>query len=322
MKALVWHGDRSLRYEEADDPGATEDQVVLDVSLTGICGSDLHGYRGHPGPRVPPLVLGHEAVGTVVGRPGRFAPFPIVACGRCAACARQEENLCATRGLLGLDRPGVFAERVAVAAASLVPIPDGLPDELAVLTEPLAVAASAARIDDVRDGMDVLVIGCGPIGLLAAHVARTRGARVTAADGVPGRRAAAEAVGVGEVLEDAFAAREAAFDLVVDAVGAEATCLAGIRAVRRGGRVTLIGLGAAEARIPLAQLVRDAVEVRGHYAYTRADFEDALRSLADTPPARAWLTSLSLEEGAEGFRRLVDEPGRYTKVLLRVAGDR
>ena len=319
MKALVWHGERSMAYGEVEEPSSGAEHVMLEVALASICGSDLHGYRGHPGPRVPPLILGHEAVGTVAGRDGRYVVFPIASCGRCPACLRGEENLCTTRGLLGLDRPGVFAERVAVPEASLVPVPDGLPDELAVLTEPLAVAVSAARIDAVAAGADVLVIGGGPIGLLAAHVARTRGAEVTVADAVAGRRAAAAEIGMTAVLDDASSAAVGRFDVVVDAVGVEATCLAAIRATRRGGRVTMIGLGAAEARVPLAGMVREGVTLRGHYAYTRADFVEAVRVLAHDPPTDGWLTFLPLSDGAEGFRRLVEEPDTCTKVVLRVS---
>jgi L-gulonate 5-dehydrogenase len=74
--------------------------VAFDIALAGVCGSDLHPYRGHRGPRTPPLVLGHEAVGTVRGDDGRYVVFPIVSCGACPACLRGEENLCETRGLL------------------------------------------------------------------------------------------------------------------------------------------------------------------------------------------------------------------------------
>ena len=104
MRALVWKGDDVLEVDELPDPEPGEGEVVLDVEIAGICGSDLHAYRGHPGPRRPPLVLGHEAIGTVAGRGGRYAVFPLVVCGRCAACTRGEENLCENRGLLGLGQ--------------------------------------------------------------------------------------------------------------------------------------------------------------------------------------------------------------------------
>ena len=141
MKALVWKGDRTLDYEDVADPEAGSDEVVLDVELAGICGSDLHGYRGHPGPRVPPLVLGHEMVGRLDGE--RYAVYPLIGCGACAHCAAGEDNLCASWQLIGMHRAGVFAERVVVPRRSLVPLPAGLDPRRAVLAEPLACCVGA-----------------------------------------------------------------------------------------------------------------------------------------------------------------------------------
>jgi threonine dehydrogenase-like Zn-dependent dehydrogenase len=318
MKALVWHGDRQMAVEQVQEPQTASGQVAFEVGLAGICGSDLHGYRGHPGPRVPPLVLGHEAVGTVAGRPGRFVPFPLAVCGECAACRRGEEHLCAQRGLLGLDRPGVFAERVAVPAASLLPVPDAMSDAVAAITEPYAVGLSAVRTDGIAPGMDVLVIGTGTIGALTVHAAQAAGARVDAADGIALRRDVAARLGARDVLEDADRAPARQYDVVFDCVGVEATVLAGIRAVRRGGRVTIVGLGAAVGAMPLAELVREALTIRGHYAYTREHFEQALLARAEDPPDLSWLTTLPLAEGEAGFRGLVDHPDTYAKVLLDV----
>ena len=318
MKSLVWHGDRELAIEEQDDPRPVAGQVLLDVSIAGICGSDLHGYRGHPGPRVPPLVLGHEAVGTVQGRAGRFVPFPIVACGRCRACRDGQQQLCETRGLLGLDRPGVFAERVAVGEDALVAVPDRLSDEVAVLTEPYAVGLAAANADAVGAADRVLVIGGGTIGALTAHAASRAGARVTAVDPVPLRREVVARHGAEEVLDDVAELPDGAFDVVVDAVGIEATVQAAVRASRRGGTVTIVGLGAAEGVLPIAALVREGLTLRGHYAYTRADFEQAVEVLADDPPPLDWVTTMPLDEGARGFAGLTDRPDAFAKVVLEV----
>jgi threonine dehydrogenase-like Zn-dependent dehydrogenase len=316
MRALVWHGGDRLEVEALPEPTPGEGEVLLEVELAGICGSDLHPYRGHPGPRRPPLVLGHEAVGSVQGQPGRFVVFPLVVCGACAACRRGEENLCERRGLLGLDRQGVFAERVPVRADALVPVPDGLDPHVAVLVEPLATSLSALRIDHVDAGDTVLVLGGGPIGLLAVYTALARGARVTCAEPVAERRALAERFGATTVLADAADAAPGEADVAVDAVGIEQTLRAAVAGVRSGGVVALVGLGQAEGSMPAGDLVRRGVTVRGHYAYTRRDFEDALALLAASPPPVDWLTVLDLGEGAEGFRILVEEPAAAAKVLL------
>ena len=126
MAALVWHGGRSVGLERVEEPQGASGQLVADVRLAGICGSDLHQYRGNPGPRRPPLILGHEAVVTVAGRPGRFVLYPLVSCGECEACVRDEQNLCHRRGLLGFDRPGVFADSIAVDADAHTQLSVGL----------------------------------------------------------------------------------------------------------------------------------------------------------------------------------------------------
>lgn len=319
MQGLVWHGGARLELESLPEPEAGEGEVVLEVELAGICGSDLHAYRGHPGPRVPPLVLGHEAVGSVGGRPGRFAVFPLVVCGRCPACLRGEENLCERRGLLGLDRQGVFAERVPVREDALVPIPEGLDTRAAVLVEPLATSLSALRVEGVEEGASVLVVGGGPIGLLAVYASAARGARAVCVEPVDERRAVAERLGAAAVLADTAEVEPGAADVAVDAVGIEPTWRAAIAGVRAGGRVALVGLGQPEGAVPTGDLVRRGIAVRGHYAYTRRDFEDALALLAGAPPPLDWLTVLALGEGAEGFRRLVEEPASATKVVLTPA---
>jgi threonine dehydrogenase-like Zn-dependent dehydrogenase len=315
VRALVWLGDDRLEIESLPEPTPAEDEVLFEVELAGICGSDLHAYRGHPGPRRPPLVLGHEAIGRVEGRDGTYVVFPLVVCGACSACLRGEENLCERRGLLGLDRQGVFAERVPVRADALVRVPDGLDPHVAVLVEPLATSVSSLRIDGVESGDSVLVLGGGPIGLLAVYAAVDRGARVTCAEPVDERRALAERLGA-TVLRDAADADAGAADLALDAVGIEPTWRAAVAGVRTGGVVALVGLGQADGLMPVGDLVRRGVTVRGQYAYTRRDFEHALALLAASPPPVDWVTVVDLADGAEGFRVLVEEPAAATKILL------
>ena len=174
MKALVWYGDKELRFEEAPAPNPGAGEVVLEVELAGICGSDLHGYRGHPGPRVPPLVLGHEVVGRVDGI--LYTVYPLVACGECAHCLAGEDNLCPSWRLIGMHRAGVFAEQVVVPERSLVPLPPGLEPNRAVLAEPLACCVGALAPHDVGSGTTVAVLGCGPLGLLTIYLAARQGA--------------------------------------------------------------------------------------------------------------------------------------------------
>lgn len=309
MKALVWHGTRDVTFQDAAEPEPGGDEVVLDVELAGICGSDLHGYRGHPGPRVPPLVLGHEVVGRVDG--DAYAVYPLIGCGECEHCLAGEDNHCATWRLIGMHRQGVFAERVAVPRKSLVPLPDGIDHERAVLVEPLACCVGA--LAPHGDAQFVAVLGCGPLGLLSVYLARRGGAHVTAIDPLAERRAIAERLGAADTAAELDAGD---FDLVVDAAGFEATWRAGLAGVRAGGTVVMLGLGNAEATFPMAVLVRRAVTLRGQFAYTRAEFARALDVLAEGDLSLDWLSTAPLSDGADAFANLVDRPAEYAKVVL------
>jgi threonine dehydrogenase-like Zn-dependent dehydrogenase len=265
-------------------------------------------------------VLGHEAVGRVRGRSGRFALFPLVSCGSCATCARGETELCEHRGLVGLDRQGVFAERVSIGEDALVAVPDGLADEAAVLVEPLATAVSALRREQVAAGTRLVVLGGGPIGLLTVYAGVLAGATVIAVEPVASRREIARHLGAAEAFANAAELPPPAADVVVDAVGVEATWRAGVAAVRSGGSVCVVGLGQADGAMPVGDLVRRGVTVRGHYAYTREDFGAALEMLAHRPPPRDWLSVVALDEAAAAFRRLVDRPDTVAKVLVSIGG--
>lgn len=314
MKALVWHGDREMSVDDLPAPEAAGGEVVLDVELAGICGSDLHGYRGHPGPRVPPLVLGHEVVGRLEGT--QYTVYPLVACGTCERCLAGEDNLCASWKLIGMHRPGVFAEQVAVPRRSLVPLPQGLDPRRAVLAEPLACCVGALAPHSVGEGSSLAVFGCGPLGLLAIHLAARVGAQVAAVDPVPHRLETARRLGADVAVSDAGGLEPGAATIALDAAGFEPTWRGAIDAVRNGGTVVVLGLGNAEGTFPMALLVRRAITVRGQFAYTRADFARAVEILADGDLDLGWLSWATLDDGAEAFANLVDRPAEYTKVIL------
>lgn len=320
MEALVWLGGNRLSVEDVEQPEPSAGETLVHVSLAGICGSDLHAYRGAGGKRRPPLVLGHEAVGKVDGDDRLFAVFPLLGCQACPACQAGRENLCPNRQLLGLDRPGTFAELVAVPASALVPVPVGVPAEVAALTEPLATALAVFSGFELGSGQRVAVIGCGSIGLLAVYAAARAGCTVTAADPVASRRRAAIEVGAGGVADSAEDWPAGAADFVVDAVGIERTWTAALKAVRPGGTVDVVGLGQTSGIMQVGDIVRSGLTLRGTYAYTREDFAAALAMLAEGPPATSWLEGLPLKEGPAAFESLAALRGRAVKILLQPAG--
>jgi threonine dehydrogenase-like Zn-dependent dehydrogenase len=314
VRALVWHGGQQLSVDELPDPEPAAGEVVLEVELAGICGSDLHGYRGHPGPRVPPLVLGHEVVGRLDG--DRYTVYPIVACGSCERCLAGQDNLCPSWQLLGLHRPGVFAERVAVPRASLVALPTGLEGLAAVLSEPLACCVGALAPHAPGAGSRVVVLGCGPIGLLAIHLAARAGAEVHAVDPVPERRELARRLGAAAAVEAPDALEPGAAELALDAAGFETTWRGALAAVAGGGTVVVLGLGTAEGSFPMAVLVRRAITLRGQFAYSRSDFGAAVELLAEGNLDLGWLSQLPLAQGPGAFANLVEHPAQWTKVVL------
>ncbi len=316
MEALVWLGGDRLDVEDAPAPVPRDGEVLFRVTLAGICGSDLHAFRGHGGKRVPPLILGHEAVGTIDGDERLYVVFPLEGCGECAQCRRGQENLCADRQLLGLDRPGTFAAEVGVPRSALVAVPAGVSPEVAALTEPLATSLASLKGLDLSPATSVAVIGCGSIGLLAVYAAAATGARVVATDPLADRRDVALELGAERVVDSADDLEAASVDVVIDAVGIEGTWSAGLRAVSAGGTVVVVGLGQYSGAVEIGDLVRRGLALRGSYAYTREDFAEALALLARRPPATEWLERRPLSGGREAFASLADQSASAVKILL------
>ncbi|HEY9269806.1 alcohol dehydrogenase catalytic domain-containing protein, partial [Achromobacter sp.] len=143
MKALVYTAPSQLTYREEPDPVQADGDALLRIEAVGICGSDMHAYHGHDPRRNPPLILGHEFVGTRVGgsRAGqRVTGNPLIHCGHCDFCVQGRNNLCRNRSMVGMTRPGAFAEFMAIPERCLIPVPQDMPAAAAALTEPAATA--------------------------------------------------------------------------------------------------------------------------------------------------------------------------------------
>lgn len=322
MRALVWTAPDAAELREEPRPVAGEGELLLRVRATGVCGSDLHGYRGHSPVRTPPLILGHEVV--AADEHGALHVLnPLTGCGACRLCAEGQPNLCPRRGLLGLDRPGAFAEWVKVPAANALPLPDGMPELLGTLVEPLATPVNALGSAPLGPDSVVAVIGAGPIGLLAAFAARERGVRLVTCHDLDAARvehARAHAGAVGTAAADVEPAIRAASgglgaDLVIDAVGVEATWRDALALVRPGGTVAEVGLAQGAGELEVGALVRNGVTVRGVYAYTPEDFRAALALLDRVRPSFDWVETAPLETGVELLARLARGEGPVKAIL-------
>jgi L-iditol 2-dehydrogenase len=330
VKALLLESYGALRVVEIDRPAIGDDEVLVRVGACGICGSDVHGYTGVTGRRIPPLVMGHEAAGTIesIGSAVRgFAPGDRVTfdstvyCGQCAFCRRGEVNLCDRRMVLGVScgdyrRHGAFAEFVAVPSRILHRLPDSLPFEHAAMVEALAVAVHAVERKRPAAVDRIAVIGCGMICLLTLQVLRAIGCMsIAAVDPDAARRALASRLGASSSHADATELPEVAH--VFEAVGSAVTVGAAVRAVRKGGVVTLIGNLAPEAPLPLQAVVTREITLYGSCA-SSGEYPRAIELLSSGEVEVAPLISAiaSLDEGQQWFDRLHRGGEGLMKVVL------
>ena len=329
MKALVYAGARRVELRELQRPRAAGDDVLFQVEAVGICGSDLHAYRGEDPRRVPPVVLGHEFAGIVASGPAagmRATASPLVPGGRCEYCGQGRTNLCANRQSIGLTRPGAFADYVLVPAQNLIELPPGLDATHAALTEPAATALHALHLamraaQRPLPECSMLVIGGGAIGMLAALLARAYGVqRLTVAEINPLRRASVERH-VGCAVYDPLAGGgpgDGSVDVVVDAVGAKGSRNAAFAAVKPGGVIMHIGLQDRASEIDMRKLTLAEITLSGSYTYTTADLRATVAALhAGVFGDLAWVETRRLGDGAAAFEDLDQGRSAAAKIVLR-----
>jgi threonine dehydrogenase-like Zn-dependent dehydrogenase len=313
MLALQWDGT-ALRVGDRPTPELRDGFAIVRVRLAGVCNTDLEIVRGYMGFRG---VLGHEVVGVVEAGPAASVGARVTAeinfaCGACDACARGLGRHCPTRtvmGILGAD--GALAERVRVPVANLHRVPDGVSDEDAVFTEPLAAAFEILEQVRVEPGARAVVLGDGKLGLLAAQVLAGAGARVLAVGKHDEKLAILERRGVETVRLDAY--RPEPVGLVVEATGSAMGFALASAATRPRGTLVLKSTVADEARVSLAKLVVDEITVVGSRC---GPFTPALQALAERAVDVASLVSARLPLArADEALRLAGERG-VLKVLV------
>lgn len=332
MKALVYTQPGEVRLLEQPYPALVPGEVVLKIEAVGICGSDMHAWHGHDPRRKPGLVLGHEFVGTVAdtAAPGftvgtRFTGNPLITCGTCEYCVQGRNNLCSHRTMVGMTRPGAFAEYMSIPTASLIAIPQDLPARVAALTEPAATSWHALNLTmralaRPLHECSVLVIGGGAIGMLSALLLRHLGARrLLVSEPNDLRREAVAAHARCETLDPrASQPAENAFDVVIDAVGAKVTRAQALSAVKPGGVIMHVGLQDWASEIDMRKLTLAEVTLLGTYTYTTADLRATVDALAaGVFGDLAWVHERALEDGAQAFVDLDQGRCAAAKVLLR-----
>jgi len=278
MKAALMKETGKLQIEEVEIPQPEENEVLLKVQMAGICGTDSSIYQGKL-PASLPIIPGHEAVGIIEALGAEVKRFrigqrvtihPNYFCGHCMPCEKGLTNVCISKTRLGIDINGVFAEYAAIPESALFPIPDSLSDEIAVFTEPLAVAAHGMNLVSPDREDRVLVFGAGVIGQLTLQLALLKSRDITACDLVEPRldlakrMGAKQTIGAGSSLDD----RETSFDVIYETSGAPAALEIAINLAAQGGRIVLLGLPGESHPIHTTQIVRKELRIIGSMIYT------------------------------------------------------
>lgn len=337
MKAVAIKDVKQFEIKEIPEPKADGKKVIIEVSKTGICGSDIHYWvNGEP----KGLVMGHEFSGVVLD-PGdrldlikgdRVTALPISPCGKCEACRNGDVQFCPETWNqavgLSVDNPGGLTSKIAVRSDMVIKVPDNIKDEEVAMVEPLAVGLHAAHLGRIAVGDDVLVIGAGIIGLASAEFAKKEGASyvaITETNKARGQKAVD--LGVADEYYDAsdsdlvsklMAKTNGGFDVVIECVGNGAAVNSALSLVKPGGIVVLVGVATDAVPTYTVMAVMKELVVQGAIAYTYNEFKscidliarkqvDVLKFVDDIVP---------LERVQEAYERLTSGTDAAVKILV------
>lgn len=333
MKSLVYTGPKSIEIRDLAPRRPGPGEVLLKLSLCGVCGTDIGIWSGsHPRAQAP-LILGHEFVGRVVEGGTRFArgqrvvAYPLISCGACHPCRTGSPHICASLRLIGIDGDGGMAEYLALPEDVLFALPDEIEDRIAALIEPLAVALRAVEQSGMGVADRVAVIGAGPIGLLCALVARHAGAaRVLISDIDPARLALAARLGFTPVdirhrdlVAEVLSVTEGdGADVVFECAGAGNAALDMTRIARPGGTICMASLHKAPNPVALLDIAFKELRLIGSRVYTREQFRrsiDLARSLA--PQLESLITRTLPLSAAQDLFEIIRTPDAHEiKILI------
>jgi L-iditol 2-dehydrogenase len=316
-------------------------EVRLKVAYCGICGSDVHAYfNEHPFISLP-AIPGHECSATIeklgskvsglkVGQKVTF--IPQLTCGKCYNCRNGRYNICENLKVIGAQADGAMAELFNVDSKLIVPLPDDFDLMDAALVEPLAVAVHAVKATGSLFGENVIVLGAGTIGLLLAQVSKFAGAsNVMITDVFNSRLKLAKQLGVDftinsrefsltkNYLREMFGEREVG--VIFEAVGIEATIKQAIELVRKGGRITVVGVFGKETKVNMGLVQDREISIRGSLMYLREDFEDAVELIRkEKVKVKPLITHIfELKDANKAFETAAKEKEKALKVLIKVS---
>jgi alcohol dehydrogenase len=332
MKALVYTDPNEMQLLDRPYPTMDEGEVILKIDSVGICGSDMHAYHGHDPRRKPGLVLGHEFSGVVIEslsanfkQGTRVTGNPLITCGVCEYCLQGRNNLCSNRTMVGMTRPGAFAEYMSIPAKTLITLPASLSMDAAALTEPAATAVHAINLSmkalhrPIQE-CNVLVIGGGAIGMLAALLLKHFGViNLVVAETNPLRRASIDQyVGSKTIDPITHSVTENTYDYVIDCVGTKLTRQSAFVAIKPGGVIMHVGLQDWASEIDMRKLTLSEITLLGTYTYSTADLKATVNYLDQGVFGNLeWVEKRSLDDGANAFDDLHRGKTSSAKILLK-----
>jgi L-iditol 2-dehydrogenase len=341
LKALVYTKPYTFEYSDFPDPAVGDDDVLIHIKACGICGSDVHGFTGKTGRRIPPLIMGHEAAGIVEGFGKNVSGFEngdrvcfdsTVYCNKCEACRAGLFNRCDKRQVLGVSVPefkrhGAFAEFVAVPWWIVSKIPDELSFVNAALLEPASIGTHAANRARISKDDTVVVIGAGTIGLFILQGARLRSAaKVIAVDINDFRLDLAKKLGADVLINPLKSNLSEAIlqetdgkgaSVTFEAVGNAKTFANAVAVTRMGGHIVAVGNLENKAEFDLQQFVAKEHTFIGSYA-SSGEFRDCIELVASGKINVEPLISdvLPMKEGPGAFDRLLKAEENLLKIVL------
>ncbi len=335
MNCLLYADYEKLTFTEQPLPVIQAGEVLLRVAAVGICGSELDSFRQHSPRRKPPLIMGHEfcgfieEVGSAVSgfaRGQKVVSNALVPDEDAPESRRGNPHLSPRRQVFGMNRPGAFAEYVAVPASCLLAWPEDLPGEAACLAEPLANGVHVYNLARHFSPLNVLIIGAGPIGIFCQQVFQLHGAQVLVSDPRRPRAETAKALGAAVAIvppdeQPIEVCRQhtggEGVDLAIDAFGSGETKRLSLEAIRPGGAAVWIGLHEDLMDLNSHRVTLPEKAIFGTYGARTSELDEALGLLRDKRvDVSSWVDVFPLQNGVDAFYRVLRGAGRDIKAVL------
>lgn len=328
MKALVYTAEKTLEYQDFADPTPSDDEVLIQIESVGICGSDMHAFLGHDERRPAPLILGHEAAGTIMSgsqKGQRVTINPLVSCGECEFCLQERTNICVNRQIISMPpREGGFAQMISMPTHNLVNVPDHVSLDKAALAEPLGCGWHAVQLAKKNahkpiDECKAMAIGGGAIGLGAALCLKAVGCKdITIVEPNDVRRNFVIEKTELNAISPEDIKGESIFDVIIDGVGINPTRKSASALIKPGGTIVHIGLGDAKDGLDIRRMTLQEITFIGSYTYTHQDFIDTAHAIFDGRLGDlSWIEQRPLSEGQKAFEDILSGQVAAPKIVLK-----